>query len=244
MSNNQSPQLMATGNILPSTFVMVDTTTLNCCLQATANARTIGVSQEGTADTQLTNYGNYTAVYAAQGTESAPVGIKLYGLGDVCELITTNGVTAGDMIESDSSGKGITYTSDAGPRNIGAIALETTTAGEQCRVQVMIFQYSPVSGSDLGNITVDNLTITDSKNIILGTTNGSMLASNVNQKLGFWGATPIVQPSTSGDILGLNGNGATNANMANVNTNGNIGSTYYTLGDVVAILKNTGLAHT
>jgi hypothetical protein len=43
-------------------------------------------------------------------------------------------------------------------------------------------------------ITTQPLTITD-VNIVLGTGTGSIFASAANQKLAFWGATPIVQPS-------------------------------------------------
>lgn len=38
-----------------------------------------------------------------------------------------------------------------------------------------------------------DIDILDAKNIILDTTNGSQLATAANQKLGFWGATPVVQ---------------------------------------------------
>lgn len=37
--------------------------------------------------------------------------------------------------------------------------------------------------------------IVDAVNITLGTTTGSKLGANSTQKLGFWGATPVVQPS-------------------------------------------------
>lgn len=81
----------------------------------------------------------------------------------------------------------------------------------------------------------------DAANIATGTTTGSKLATNNTQKLGFWGATPVVQPSSSGEIVGSIGNGATNANHANYASNGNLGSTNMTHSDVVKVLKRAGL---
>lgn len=44
--------------------------------------------------------------------------------------------------------------------------------------------------------------IAEAKNIHLGTTTGSMLATAADQKLGFWGKTPVVQPVASADTSG------------------------------------------
>jgi hypothetical protein len=41
----------------------------------------------------------------------------------------------------------------------------------------------------------DNITISDTKNIILGTTTGTKIGTATTQKLGFFNATPVVQPS-------------------------------------------------
>ena len=39
------------------------------------------------------------------------------------------------------------------------------------------------------------LTILDGNNIIVGSTTGTQIATATTQKLGFWGATPVVQPA-------------------------------------------------
>ncbi len=41
----------------------------------------------------------------------------------------------------------------------------------------------------------ENLAITDGKNIVLGTTTGTKVASAATQKMAFWGVTPVVQPA-------------------------------------------------
>jgi hypothetical protein len=43
-----------------------------------------------------------------------------------------------------------------------------------------------------------------------------------------------------GELIGLNGNGATTANAQNMNTNGNLGNTNYSLTDIVKALKKAG----
>lgn len=93
-----------------------------------------------------------------------------------------------------------------------------------------------------GGVTISSaaLTITD-VNIILSATTGTMLGNANTQKLGLWGATPVVQPSGTGELLGLNGNAATAANATNMNSNGNVGSTAYTLNDLVKALKQAGV---
>jgi len=231
MSKNQAPTLLATGNILPSTFVKIDTSNDNCGLQASTNDKIIGISQEGSDGTP----GVLTSTYAAVSGET----FMLYGLGDICLLKATSGWTRGDLIESDSSGQGITALTTGGLRNIGAVALTNTNANEFGRVQILIFEHQPSAGT-----SVAGLTITDGGNITVGTSTGTQVATNASQKLGFWGATAVVQPSSSGELIGLNGNAATAANATNMNSNGNLGSTNYDLNDLVKALKTVGILHT
>lgn len=79
-----------------------------------------------------------------------------------------------------------------------------------------------------------DFTFFDGGNFILGTTTGTKIATSTSQKLSFWNATPIVQPTT----------GVTGAAMtANTGTAVNDASTFagYTIGQVVQALKNIGL---
>jgi hypothetical protein len=43
-----------------------------------------------------------------------------------------------------------------------------------------------------------NKTVFDGVNLVLGTTTGTKLGTAVTQKLGFWNATPVVQPAAAG----------------------------------------------
>ncbi len=141
MADNQAPQLFASSPISPSTFVMLDPTNGsgaaqgNMCQQATANAKIIGISMEGTDVASRSDVAG--APLAANTNES----FKLYGLGSIANLKATNGWTTGDELEADASGNGIT-TALTGLRNIGAIALTNTNAGELGLVQIVIFEHN------------------------------------------------------------------------------------------------------
>ncbi len=102
------------------------------------------------------------------------------------------------------------------------------------------------------NSTLPSATITNaSLSGTLTTSNGAIVAGGVgsgltfmsaaNQKLGLWGATPIVQPAGTSELIGIVGNSATAANATNMTSNGNTGSAAYSLNDVVKAIKKVGL---
>jgi hypothetical protein len=79
-----------------------------------------------------------------------------------------------------------------------------------------------------------NLTIGEGNNIILGTTTGTKIGTATNQLLGFWNATPIVQPTTAV---------AAATRVHNSSTAIHTDDTFdgYTLAQIVKALRNTGL---
>lgn len=85
--------------------------------------------------------------------------------------------------------------------------------------------------------SIDNagtITLADTANVAAGTTTGTKIGTATSQKLGFWNATPIVQPTT-----------AVAAATFAANTSGiaNDTATFdgYTIGQVVKALRNAGL---
>jgi hypothetical protein len=73
----------------------------------------------------------------------------------------------------------------------------------------------------------------EATNMILGTSNGTKIGTATNQKLGFWNATPIVQPTTAGAAATF---------VANTSGIANDSATFdgYTIGQVVKALRNMG----
>jgi hypothetical protein len=93
------------------------------------------------------------------------------------------------------------------------------------------------------NVTIlgnQGFSMADGTNIVFGTTNGTKIGLATTQKLAFFNATPITQPSTTGTTNGFVAN--TGSTVTNASTfTGNVGTSTYTIGDVVYALKQLGL---
>lgn len=74
--------------------------------------------------------------------------------------------------------------------------------------------------------------------VSLGSTNGTKFGAS-SDKIGFWGATPVVQPNTTGTTAGFTANTGTTVVSGSTFT-GNTGSTAYTIGDIVNAGKKAG----
>jgi hypothetical protein len=103
-----------------------------------------------------------------------------------------------------------------------------------------LYVEAPIAGT---NATITNnfalglagsLKINDTFNIVFDTTNGSKIGTTNLQKISFWNATPIVQPTTAVAAAAL----VSNAGTALTSTDTFDG---YTLQQIVKALRNTGL---
>jgi hypothetical protein len=90
------------------------------------------------------------------------------------------------------------------------------------------------SGVTLNGIFSNAITLADSRNIVFGTGAGTKIASATNQKIAFWNATPIVQPTTAV---------AASTFVTNTSLIANDSATFdgYTIGQVVKALRNLGI---
>ena len=108
-------------------------------------------------------------------------------------------------------------------------------------------------GGIFSSLTASNLTITSGEgvygnftlhagsNIVLDATTGTKIGTATTQKLAFWNATPVVQPTASGVTTGFTAVNTSTVVAAASTFTGNIGATAYTIGDLVAALKTAGL---
>ena len=86
-----------------------------------------------------------------------------------------------------------------------------------------------------GNVAfASDIQLNDTRNLIIGATTGSKIGTATSQKIGFWNATPIVQPTTAVTAATIVLNSGSTINDA---------STFdgYTLAQVVKALRNIGL---
>lgn len=90
------------------------------------------------------------------------------------------------------------------------------------------------SGTAVLTVGANALTIAEAGNLVLGTTTGTKFGTSATQKLSFFNATPIVQPTTA--IAGATFVGNAGANITDTDTFDG-----YTLAQVVRALKNLGL---
>lgn len=91
------------------------------------------------------------------------------------------------------------------------------------------------------NITsVGHVSIGDASNLIIGSTTGSKIGTASTQKIGLWNAVPVVQPSSTGTTTGFTA-GISTPVLSDSTFTGGVGSTAYTIGDVVKHLKTIGI---
>lgn len=176
-----------------------------------------------------------------------------YILSDLSPTINTTGTYAGTFIGYNYNP---TLTSVTGLTNLafratsGSVLIGHTTLGATTtRLQVrgigtgsgILALFEDSAGTarwtllDNGGASLNgDLTMSDAKNLIFNTTTGTKIGTATSQKIGFWNATPIVQPTT-----------AIAASTFVANTSGIVNDTAtwdgYTMGQVVKALRNTGL---
>lgn len=90
-----------------------------------------------------------------------------------------------------------------------------------------------------GNVAAKQLSDFNSQGTTLGNP-GTNAVNGLPDKISFFGATPVVQPGSATNVHTV-AIGATTNVFTNTTFDGSIGSTAYTVGDLVAALKTLGL---
>jgi len=136
---NTPMMLQAGGSIYPSRFVIFNDE--HEAVQGTANAKVVGITQEGTNYPPLNSAQVTVAGYAAVDGQS----FRMYGDGDICLLEAGDEITAGNFLKADSTGRGVPIaTTGTTLQRYGAIAIEdAAAAGELTKVQVIVGSERP-----------------------------------------------------------------------------------------------------
>ena len=152
------------------------------------------------------------------GTQASTAGTKSYG------FESTNGIS---LIGANGSNRIIRAAID--------IANLTNTAGAE--TGDLIFSTKPSGSAITEKLRISatgDFTYFDGGNFIIGTTTGTKIGTSTSQKIGFWNATPIVQPTTAVGAATFVG-GAGTAITSTDTFDG------YTLQQIVKALRNIGL---
>lgn len=139
MAVHSDLSLKATGNVTPSSFIKIDTTSDGDCALAGANEQTIGVSHDYTRNAPGTSADDG---YIAISGETVPI----YGPGQIALVKTgTGGVTRGGWVKSDAAGLAVAVaTTGTTIQNVAGVALQSVAAGGLALVRVTeCFPYRP-----------------------------------------------------------------------------------------------------
>lgn len=195
----------------------------------------------------------------------------IWGLGLTARTNTTSDVlrlehnTSGTPAAGFGVGilfRGLDGSKTAGGDDIARIAGTLTTVTSGAEVSSIVFQVRTAGGALTTRMTIagnglvtfvngiscdgwttaasSTSTMGSAANIATNTGTGTIIATTTSQKLGFWGVTAVVQYSTTGTATGFGGTAGTTVGHTSTFT-GNLGSTAYTIGDVVLALKTCGI---
>ena len=124
-----NPQWMAKDDIRPSRFVMSDLENDFSVVEATANRKTVGVSQQGTNNPPIPSESDDFAAISGET-------LRVHGLTEECLLKLGGTVVVGDDLKSDSAGRGVVIAQGTSKQEVGALALQSGTINQLIRVQV------------------------------------------------------------------------------------------------------------
>ena len=89
-------------------------------------------------------------------------------------------------------------------------------------------------------MSAPNIEGTSNPATVTGGAFGTKVANATTETVGFYGATGVAKQTTNANVAGFAAGGGTASKSDSVWTGG-VGSTTYTVGDVVKVLKNLGL---
>lgn len=183
-----------------------------------------------------------TQIHSAGSTSTAPFSYRTTNTGsDITAraYFGSSAVSAGTKTYTFDVNTGIGIGGGNGTRQITRASIDianlTNTAGAE--TGDLIFSTKPSASAITEKLrisAVGDFTYFDGGNFILGTTTGTKIGTSTSQKIGFWNATPIVQPTTAVGAANFVG-GAGTAITSTDTFDG------YTLQQIVKALRNIGL---
>lgn len=136
----------------------------------------------------------------------------------------------------------LTLTHASGTDSSVAASIHLTGAANYVTVigDKFLMYYDGAVFREICRSNTGDTTFGEGQDLVFGTTTGTKIGTGATQKLGFYGATPVVQYATEGTVTGFTAGGGTAVKDDSVFT-GDFGTRAYTIGDIVLCLKTCGL---
>lgn len=180
-------------------------------------------------------FGTDPEYYVGYGIEAnAVVGVNMTGTYTYGIDLTAGSYVTGQLILKNNSG--VYARNNAGSGDILVLKIGTDDS-------LTVGPTGSLAAINLDSTTKLNWSLITADNVhfqFSSGANGSKIATAANQKIAFYGLTPVVQPSTTGTATGFTAGGGTTVTDASTFT-GAVGSTAYRISDIVKHLKNLGL---
>jgi len=179
---------------------------------------------DGTVGATTPAAGTFTSINVSDG--------NITNAGDInCDSISADDAATGLNVIFDGTDTGdnkITLTDNLA----SALDITEPTSGSYLKFTTTNSGEKVVIGKDLD--------ISGDHDLIIGTSTGTKIGTAATQKIGFFNATPAVQQTAATTTTGTSGGSGT-ALHANATITGGVGTTAYTVGDIVKALKTLGL---
>jgi len=202
----------------------------------TSNIYTIAAEQGGTGSNRAIRLSTINGSFYLQVNNSSPSGMVIVsgttGVADSIGFVVNNTSTASSGVSVGANI--IPVVNQSGTAGYTALLINSTETATGSGAKNLID--AQVGGTS--RFTIDNAgntTWRDAANFIVGTTTGTKIGTATTQKISFWNATPIVQPTT-----GV-AEAAYVENSGGVNVNDDSTFDGYTLRQVVKALRNAGI---
>lgn len=168
------------------------------------------------------NANGYTVATASGTITGAVRGLYTISTGLALNVETgsTAGVYVNNAVQQTFGVNGITFNTAAGTVTAATRGIYQMSTGLFINTPSATDHRLGVNGVSVFAVGDTSLTLAEAMNLIIGTTTGTKICTATSQKLGFWNATPIVQPA--------------GANQAAI-TDSTGGTAGFTLSDVGAV---------